>query len=111
MQSGFRVIGFSLTNLDRFAETGGVAAKSAADVAAQCDVIINCLPVAAALDEAAYGPQGILKTLRKGAVVIELSSYLLKDKERRAPPNLARPRAARLAARRRSMVTSRVCSA
>jgi putative dehydrogenase len=82
IKSGFEVVGFSLTNMDRFVEAGGQAASSAADVAQQCDVIVNCLPVAAALESAVYGPEGILKTLRKGAVLIELSSYLLKDKER-----------------------------
>jgi 3-hydroxyisobutyrate dehydrogenase-like beta-hydroxyacid dehydrogenase len=82
IKSGFDVVGFSLTNMDRFVEAGGKAAVSAANVATQCDVIINCLPIADALESAAYGPDGILKTLRKGAVLIELSSYLLKDKER-----------------------------
>lgn len=82
IKSGFEVVGFSLTNMDRFAEAGGRAAVSAADVAQQCDIIVNCLPIAAALESAAYGPEGILKTLRRGAVLIELSSYLLKDKER-----------------------------
>lgn len=82
VKSGFEVVGFSLTNMDRFSEAGGKAASSAADVARQCDVIVNCLPVAAALEQSVYGPEGILKTLRKGAVLIELSSYALKDKER-----------------------------
>lgn len=82
IKSGFEVVGFSLTNMDRFAEAGGHASVSAADVAQQCDVIINCLPTAAALESAAYGAEGILRTMRKGAVLIELSSYLLKDKER-----------------------------
>ena len=79
---GFEVVGFSLTNMDCFAEAGGHTASSAADVAQQCDVIINCLPIAAALESAAYGPEGILSTLRKGAILIELSSYLLEDKKR-----------------------------
>jgi 3-hydroxyisobutyrate dehydrogenase-like beta-hydroxyacid dehydrogenase len=82
IQSGHRVVGFSLDNLDRFAAAGGMPAASAAEVAAQCDVVINCLPVAAALEAAVYGPNGILQTLRPGTVVIELSSYALKDKER-----------------------------
>ena len=82
IQSGFEVVGFSLANMDRFAEAHGTIASSAADVARQCDFIVNCLPVAAALEGAVYGPEGILKTLRSRTVLIELSSYLLKDKER-----------------------------
>ena len=82
IKSGFNVIGFSLDNLDRFAANGGVPAESSAAVAGACDVIVQCLPVAAALESAVYGPTGILKTLRPSATVIELSSYALKDKKR-----------------------------
>jgi 3-hydroxyisobutyrate dehydrogenase-like beta-hydroxyacid dehydrogenase len=82
VKSGFAVVGFSLANMEAFAAAGGTPAPSAAEVARQCDVIVHCLPVAAALEDAAYGAQGTLKGLRKGAVVVELSSYMLKDKER-----------------------------
>ncbi len=82
VKSGFAVVGFSLANMEAFAAAGGTPAPSAAEVARQCDVIVHCLPVAAVLEDAAYGPQGTLKGLRKGAVVVELSSYMLKDKER-----------------------------
>src|SRR6187549_602254 len=73
IKSGFEVVGFSLTNMDRFAEARGMVASSAADVAQRCDLIVNCLPVATALEGAVYGPEGILKTLRRNAVLIELS--------------------------------------
>jgi 3-hydroxyisobutyrate dehydrogenase len=79
---GFKVYGFSLNNLDLFAASGGVVATSAAEVAARCEVIIQCLPVAEALESVVYGPAGILTELRLGTTVIELSSYSLPDKER-----------------------------
>ncbi len=82
IKSGFKVVGFSLTNLDRFAANGGVPAESAAAVAGTCNVIVQCLPVAAVLEDVVYGPTGILTTLRPGSTVIELSSYPLKDKQR-----------------------------
>lgn len=82
MRSGFKVVGFSLTNMEAFAEAGGIAAASAADAAGRCDVLVQCLPVAASLESAVYGPEGLLKTMRPGATLIELSTYALKDKTR-----------------------------
>lgn len=82
LKSGFQVTGFSLTNMNRFTAAGGQAAASAADVARSCKVILQCLPAAPALESAVYGPDGILAALRPGSVVIELSSYALKDKQR-----------------------------
>lgn len=82
LQSGFSITGYSLTNMDAFVAAGGIAAASAAGVARACDIVLQCLPAAPALESAVYGPRGILAALRPGAVVIELSSYSLKDKER-----------------------------
>lgn len=82
IKAGYSVVGFSLDNMDKFQAEGGLAAQSAADVAARCDVIVHCLPIAKSLDAAVYGETGILKTLRPGTVVIELSTYALEDKQR-----------------------------
>jgi 3-hydroxyisobutyrate dehydrogenase-like beta-hydroxyacid dehydrogenase len=82
IERGWHVVGYSLAGMEAFVAAGGDAAGSAADVAARCDVIIQCLPVAAALEAACYGPEGVLAGLRPGAVVIELSSYALADKIR-----------------------------
>lgn len=82
LNAGFRITGFSLTNMDSFCAAGGTAAASAADVAKACNIILQCLPAAPALESAVYGPEGILATLKPGSIVIEFSSYSLKDKER-----------------------------
>jgi len=82
LRGGFDVVGYSLDNLGKFAAAGGIVAASSAEVAKSADIIVHCLPLAEALDDVVYGPNGILKTLRPGSVVIELSSYALEDKER-----------------------------
>lgn len=82
LERGFKVTGYSLTNMDRFVQAGGVAVGSALEVARACKVILQCLPTAPALDSAVYGPEGILGALGKDSVVIELSSYSLADKQR-----------------------------
>ncbi len=63
IKAGFEVVGFSLDNLKAFASAGGIVARSAADVAEKCDVILQCPPVATSLEFAVYGADGILKTL------------------------------------------------
>ncbi len=82
LQAGFKVTGYSLTNIEKFEKAGGVAASSAADVARRCSVILQCLPAAPALESAVYGDDGILSVLSPGSVLIELSSYSLADKAR-----------------------------
>lgn len=82
LKVGFKVTGFSLTNMDRFRAAGGIAAATAADVARACKVILQCLPAAPALESAVYGEEGVLAALQPGSVIIELSSYALKDKQR-----------------------------
>lgn len=82
IERGWDVVGFSLTGMEAFVAAGGRAAASAAEVAARCRVIIQCLPVAAALESAFYGPEGVAAGLAEGAVVIELASYALAEKVR-----------------------------
>lgn len=82
LKVGFKVTGFSLTNMDRFRAAGGIAAATAADVARACKVILQCLPAAPALESAVYGEEGVLAALQPGSVIIELSSYALEDKQR-----------------------------
>ena len=82
--SGLKVIGYGKDNLDAFAKAGGTVAASAADVAARTDVILHSLPTEDALEDVVHGPAGILKTLRPGTTVIELSTYSLEAKQRLA---------------------------
>ncbi len=82
LERGWRVIGYSLSGMQPFAAAGGELGASAAEVARRCDVVIMCLPVAAALEAAFYGADGVLSGLRAGSVVIDLASYALADKMR-----------------------------
>lgn len=82
IRAGFPVVGFGLDNLDKFAAAGGRPLESSRAVAQAATIIFQCLPDAAALDDAVYGPRGTLKGLRPGSVTIELGSYALDDKTR-----------------------------
>lgn len=84
IRSGLEVVGYSRDNLDAFARAGGIAAASSMEVAAAAEVILHSLPSVEALEDVVHGPAGILKSLRRGAVVIELSTYPLEVKQQLA---------------------------
>jgi 3-hydroxyisobutyrate dehydrogenase-like beta-hydroxyacid dehydrogenase len=82
IKSGYRVIGYRRSSLDEFAKIGGVPARSAADVGAQADVVLTCLPSTEALDDVVHGPHGLLHSARPGQIVAELGSHPVPDKKR-----------------------------
>ena len=81
IKSGYRVLGFRRSSLAEFEKIGGVPAKSAADVGAQCDIVFSCLPSTAALDDAMQGPTGLVQTAKPGQIVIELGSHPVPDRK------------------------------
>jgi 3-hydroxyisobutyrate dehydrogenase-like beta-hydroxyacid dehydrogenase len=86
IKSGYRVVGFRRSSLADFEKIGGVPAKSAADVGAQCDIVFSCLPSTEALDDAMQGPNGLIKSARAGQIVVELGSHPVPDKKRQIAP-------------------------
>src|SRR4029077_3293402 len=81
IKSGFRVVGFRRSSLAEFEKIGGVPARSAADVGAQADIVLSCLPSTEALDDAMQGPKGLVQSARPGQIVIELGSHPVPDKK------------------------------
>lgn len=90
IKSGYRVIGYRRSSMADFEKAGGVPAQSAADVGAQADIVLTCLPSAKALDEVVRGPRGLTQTARPGQIVAELGSHLIPDKERQIAPLAAK---------------------
>ena len=82
IKSGYRVLGYRRGSLADFEKLGGVAAKSPADIGAQCDVVFSCVPSVEAMDEVIGGPQGLAQTARPGQIVVELGSHAVPDKEK-----------------------------
>src|SRR5262249_25025919 len=73
----------SLAELEKI---GGIPARSAADIGAQTDIILTCLPSVEALDDVIQGPHGLVHSARPGQIVVELGSHLIPDKERQIAP-------------------------
>jgi 3-hydroxyisobutyrate dehydrogenase len=90
IKSGYRVIGYRRSSLDEFEQIGGVAARSPADVGAEADIVLTCLPSAEALDDVVQGKAGLVHTARRGQIVVELGSHLVPDKERQIAPLAAK---------------------
>jgi 3-hydroxyisobutyrate dehydrogenase-like beta-hydroxyacid dehydrogenase len=86
IKSGRRVVGFRRSSLADFEKIGGVAARSVADVGAQADIILSCLPSTEALDEVMHGPNGLAQSARPGQIVVELGSHPVPDKKRQIAP-------------------------
>lgn len=82
INSGRRVVGYRRHSLADFEKIGGVPAHSAADVGAQADIVLSCLPSTEALDDVVHGPRGLVHSARPGQIVVELGSHPVPDKQR-----------------------------
>jgi 3-hydroxyisobutyrate dehydrogenase-like beta-hydroxyacid dehydrogenase len=86
IKSGRRVVGYRRSSLADFEKIGGIPARSAADVGAQADIVLSCLPSTEALDDAVHGPHGLIHSARPGQIVVELGSHPVPDKKRQIAP-------------------------
>lgn len=82
IKSGYRVLGYRRSSLAEFEKIGGVAAKSPAEIGAQTDVVLSCVPTVEAMDEVVNGPNGLMRSARPGQIVIELGSHPVPDKQK-----------------------------
>ena len=82
LKGGMRVPGYRRSAMTDFEAAGGIAKASAADLAADCDFVLSCLPSPEALDDVVTGPRGLIHTVRPGQIVLELGTYSFAVKER-----------------------------
>jgi 3-hydroxyisobutyrate dehydrogenase-like beta-hydroxyacid dehydrogenase len=82
VKSGYRVLGYRRGSLADFEKIGGTPAKSPADIGAQTDIVLSCMPTVEAMDEVVNGPQGLIHSARSGQIVVELGSHPVPDKEK-----------------------------
>lgn len=82
LKEGFSVYGHDIdaANLDKFKQLGGIASKSACDVASQCDVIITSLPSVDSFHEVMTGNNGIRASNNRDLIVVECSTLSIEDK-------------------------------
>ncbi|MAF48994.1 MAG: NAD(P)-dependent oxidoreductase [Rhodospirillales bacterium] len=83
MKSGFELVGYDIRPeiIDELAAAGMARGEGPADVAAEADMVITCLPGAAALMEVAAGiAEAITSAGKTGQIVIETSTLAVADK-------------------------------
>ncbi|MFC4855522.1 2-hydroxy-3-oxopropionate reductase [Actinophytocola glycyrrhizae] len=76
LRAGFDVIGFDVvpSALERLAAQGGTNAVSAAQAAAESDVVITMLPNHPQVEAVALGEGGVLDSAKPGSLYIDMSS-------------------------------------
>ncbi len=81
--AGFSVSGFDVAPaaIKALKKMGGIAAATAADLAAGQKIILTSLPSYAAFEAALFGKDGIAAGAKPGTIVLELSTLPLKLKE------------------------------
>ena len=82
MSRGFHVTGYRRSGSPELVKAGGTVAASAAEVAAQADVILSIVPTAEDVEDVICGPQGTLSTLNHGTIHIEMSTIDVDRKAR-----------------------------
>ncbi len=81
IQSDYSVLGFDVVEKPAFVAAGGVQAKTAAEVIEKTDVLVQSLPTVQALETTV---DGLIEFGRNGQIIIEISSYPLKNKKAQA---------------------------
>jgi 3-hydroxyisobutyrate dehydrogenase-like beta-hydroxyacid dehydrogenase len=82
IKSGYRVLGYRRGSLADFEKIGGTPAKSPAEIGAQTDVVLSCVPTIEAMEDVINGPHGLIHSARAGQIVVELGSHPVPDKEK-----------------------------
>jgi 3-hydroxyisobutyrate dehydrogenase len=82
MARGFQVTGYCRRGSPELVKSGGAVASSAAEAAAQADVIVSIVPAAEDVEEVIEGKSGTLTTLKPGTVHIEMSTIDVDRKAR-----------------------------
>src|SRR6516165_1160383 len=74
MVRGFRVTGYRRSGSPELLREGGAVAASAAEVAAETDVLLSIVPEAGDVEDIISGPAGTLRALKPGTIHIEMST-------------------------------------
>lgn len=76
LRAGFEVVGYDVRPeaLRQFADLGGKAAASPAEVGARCPTVMILVVNAAQTDEAVFGPNGLAEGMQPGGVIVASST-------------------------------------
>jgi 3-hydroxyisobutyrate dehydrogenase len=90
IKSGFSVLGYRRSPMPEFEKLGGKVARSPAEVGAETDIVLTCLPSSEALQAVIQGPNGLAGVARPGQIIVELGSHPLGVKSAQIAPLAAK---------------------
>jgi 3-hydroxyisobutyrate dehydrogenase len=94
-----RVYDLNPEAMARLADKGGAPSQSPKALAAECDMVMTCLPTSKEVREAIFGPDGIAAGLKKGGIIADMTT---------GDPNATREMAKELAAKGVSLIDAPV---
>jgi 3-hydroxyisobutyrate dehydrogenase len=76
LESGFKLLAYDLeqSKADQLLPFGGRIAESVAELSANCNVVLSCLPSDQAVLDIYSGPDGLIGNARSGSLIIDMST-------------------------------------
>ncbi len=74
LQVPLRVYDLRPDTCEAFAAKGAIAAGSLRALAEQCDIVMTCLPTSAHVEQALFGPDGLVAGARPGLLIADMST-------------------------------------
>ena len=76
IKAGYSLVVYDIVpkGIEELVAAGAAAAASNAEVASQCSIIITMLPNSPHVESAVIGPNGILEGIKKGSIMVDMSS-------------------------------------
>jgi 3-hydroxyisobutyrate dehydrogenase-like beta-hydroxyacid dehydrogenase len=76
LESGFKLLAYDLeqSKVDQLAPFGGRVTESLAELSANCNVVLSCLPSDQAVLDIYGGPDGLIGNARSGSLIIDMST-------------------------------------
>jgi 3-hydroxyisobutyrate dehydrogenase-like beta-hydroxyacid dehydrogenase len=76
LESGFKLLAYDLeqSKADQLVPFGGRVAESLAELSANCNVVLSCLPSDLAVLDIYSGPDGLIGNARSGSLIIDMST-------------------------------------
>src|SRR5262245_28052825 len=69
-----RVYDLRPETMARLADQGGIASQSPKTLAAECDLVMTCLPTSKEVREAIFGSNGLASGLKKGGIIADMTT-------------------------------------
>jgi 3-hydroxyisobutyrate dehydrogenase-like beta-hydroxyacid dehydrogenase len=76
LESGFKLIAYDLerSKAEQLLPFGGRVAESVAELSANCNIVLSCLPSDQAVLDIYSGPDGLIGNARSGSLIIDMST-------------------------------------